>query len=137
MFSFINFIPIENKPFKRNIMSDEIQYTVEWAIKPGSLAAFKEMAESITKMVEENEPQMKGYQWYFNADGTKGYTLEWHTSSDSLLAHLQNVGDVLPNLMAHCDLSRFDVFGNPSQEAKNALNTLGAKYFNYYAGFTR
>ncbi len=118
-------------------MTDEIQYTVEWEIKPGSLEAFKEMAESISKLVMENEPQMKGYQWYFNEDTTKGYTVERHTNSNSILAHLQNVGDVLPKLLEHCALSRFEVYGNPSAEAKAALDTLGAVYFGYYTGFSR
>ncbi len=122
---------------KRNEMTETIQYTIEWTIKPGGLEAFKEMAESISKLVEENEPQMKSYQWYFNEDATKGYTIENHTSSDSLLAHLENVGEVLPKLLVYCDLSRFEVFGNPTPEAKKALDTLGAKYNGHYTGFER
>ena len=73
-------------------MTEEIQYTIEFNIKDGGLDAFKELANNITNMVRDNEPDIKGYQWYFNDDETKCYIGEWHSSSETLLAHLQNVG---------------------------------------------
>ena len=118
-------------------MTNEIQYLIEWTIKPGGLDSFKETAEKITDLVNTNEPGMKGYQWYFNGDESKCYTSEWHTDSDSLMAHLQNVGDELPKLLNHCDITRFEVLGNPSTQAAEALSGLGAVFFSYFAGFTR
>lgn len=118
-------------------MTKEIQYTVEWTIKPGGLQAFKELAREAVKMVQENEPDMKGYQWYFNEDETKCYTAEWQSSSESLMTHLQNVGDVLPKLLEHSDITRFEVFGNPSAVALEAVGGLGANVFGYFDGFTR
>jgi len=118
-------------------MTNEIQYTLEWTIKAGELEAFKELAKTVIKMVQENEPDMKGYQWYFNEDQTKCYTAEWQTSSESLLAHLQNVGDVLPKFFAHSEITRFEVFGNPNPQALEAVQGLGAVVFGYHDGFTR
>ena len=118
-------------------MNNEIQYTVEWTIKPGGLDAFKDLAKQATKLVQENEPEMMGYQWYFNDDETKCYTAEWQTSSESLMAHLQNVGDILPKLLAHSDITRFEVFGNPNAEAMAAVKGIGAEVFGYFDGFIR
>ncbi|MFY0651802.1 MAG: hypothetical protein JXQ96_07195 [Cyclobacteriaceae bacterium] len=118
-------------------MSNEIQYLIEWTIKPGGLDTFKAMAANFSSAVEENEPGMKGYQWYFNADETVAYTSEWHTDSDSLMTHLANVGDALPGLLEHCDISRFEVFGDTSPAATEALKGLGAAFFKYEVGFTR
>ena len=118
-------------------MSNEIQYIVEWTIKSGGLDSFKKLAKQATTLVQENEPEMKGYQWYFNSDNTKCYTAEWHTSSESMLAHLQNVGEILPKLLGHSDITRFEVFGNPNQQALEAVNSLGANVFGYFTGFTR
>jgi quinol monooxygenase YgiN len=118
-------------------MTEEIQYTVEWTIKPGGLESFKELANKAIDLVHDNEPGMKGYQWYFNDDESKCYTAEWQSSSESLLAHLQNVGDVLPELLAFSDITRFEVFGNPNQQALEAVKGLGANVFGYYNGFTR
>lgn len=118
-------------------MTKEIQYTVEWTIKPGGLKAFKELADQAIELVRNNEPDMKGYQWYFNDDESKCYTAEWQQSSESLMGHLQNVGEVLPKLLGYSDLSRFEVFGNPNAQALEAVKGLGAKVFGYYGGFTR
>ena len=118
-------------------MSNEIQYILAWTIKPGGLQSFKELANEAVNLVRDNEPEMKGYQWYFNDDETTCYTAEWHTSSESMLAHLQNVGDILPKLLAHSDISRFDVFGNPSALASEAVKGLGAQVFGFFDGFTR
>jgi len=74
---------------------------------------------------------------YFIEDETTCYTAEWHTSSESMLAHLQNVGDILPKLLAHSDIARFEVFGNPSAQASEAVKGLGAQIYGYFGGFTR
>ncbi len=118
-------------------MTNEIQYTLEWTIKPGKLDAFKELANNAVAMVRDNEPDMKGYQWYFNDDESKCYTAEWQSSSESLMTHLQNVTDVLPELLGCSDITRFEVFGNPNPQALEAVKGLGAEVFGYFNGFTR
>ena len=118
-------------------MTNEIQYTVEWTIKSGGLESFKELANKVIKLVHDNEPEMKGYQWYFNADQSKCYTAEWQTSSESLLVHLQNIGEVLPQVLQFADITRFEVFGNLNPQALEAVQGLGAVVFNYFDGFTR
>ena len=118
-------------------MTNEFQYTIEWTIKPGQIDAFKELANTAIKQVQDNEPLMKGYQWYFNDDESKCYTAEWQSNSDSFLVHLQNVSEVLPALLGCSDISRFEVFGNPSNEAVEVLSGLGAQIFGYFNGFTR
>jgi|AntAceMinimDraft_12_1070368.scaffolds.fasta_scaffold09276_5 quinol monooxygenase YgiN len=118
-------------------MSNQVQYLIEWTIKPGGLDAFKEMAANFAAGTEANEPLTKGYQWYFNDDESVCYTSEWHTDSDSLMTHLGNVGDTLPGLLAHCDITRFEVFGNASPAATEALKGLGAVFFKFHVGFAR
>jgi len=118
-------------------MTNEIQYTVEWTIKPGGLKIFKDIANKAIKLVQDSEPGMKGYQWYFNNDESKCYTAEWQLSSESLLTHLQNVGSILPELLEHSDITRFEVFGNLNSKASEAVKGLGAKVFGYFNGFTR
>lgn len=118
-------------------MTKGIQYTVEWSIKDGKLDTFKNLAHQAIEKVQKNEPGMKGYQWYFNDDGSKCYTAEWLKDSDSLMAHLKNVGDVLPQLLEQSDITRFEVFGNPSPEAEAAVNQLGARVFHHFEGFAR
>jgi len=115
----------------------ENQYIIEWEIKSEALANFKELAKEAIKLVLTNEPQMKGYQWYFNDEEDKCYTAEWHSSSDSMLSHLKNVNEILPKFLDCASISRFEVFGNLNTEALKAVQGMGAKVFRYYDGFTR
>ena len=118
-------------------MSQKLQYTVEWGIKPGGLDTFKSLANQAIDLVQANEPGMIGYQWYFNDDESKCYTVEWFNGSEAFMAHLQNVGGILPKILEVSDITRFEVFGNPSEEARTALAGLGASIVGYYGGFTR
>lgn len=118
-------------------MTTEIQYTVEWTINSGQLAEFKEIAKNVTSLVRNNEPEMKSYEWFFNEDETKCYTIEHQTSSDSLMAHLRNVADVLPEVLKYSKLTRFEVFGSLNEEATAAVKSLGAVIHSNFVGFTR
>lgn len=119
-------------------MSNEtIFYTVEFNINNGKLDDFTSLANQCIEAVKSNEPDMKSYEWYFNADKTACFVNEYHTSSASFLAHLENVGPLLGKLLEVSKLARLDVFGNPDDKATEALNGLGANINNHFAGFTR
>lgn len=118
-------------------MTDQIQYTVEWTIKPGGLAGFKELAQKKVIPMVKSESGMLGYQWYFNEDESKCYTIEWLANSDAIMAHLGNVGEDLPKFFAFSDITRFEVFGNPNAQTKEALKGLGAVFNGYFDGFTK
>ena len=118
-------------------MTQAINYALEFTIKPGMLESFESASKKCTEAVQSNEPAMNAYQWYFNDDKSKGYVVEWHTDSDSIMAHLQNIGGMLPKLLESCDLTRFDVFGDASEEVKETLSGLGAQFFSYDHGFIR
>ncbi len=53
------------------------------------------------------------------------------------MVHLQNVGETLPQLLAFSDITRLDVYGNPSEQAAEALAGFGAVTRGYFNGFTR
>ncbi|WP_228466623.1 hypothetical protein [Adhaeribacter swui] len=44
---------------------------------------------------------------------------------------------MLPELLAVAPITRFEVFGNLSKEAAEAVQHLGATIFRYHAGFVR
>lgn len=117
-------------------MADQIQYTVGWAIHPGKLDEFKALAAQATALVEQNEPDMLGYHWYFNADETNCTLIEQYPSAEHILVHLGNVGEVLGKLLEISDLT-IDVYGAVSDDAKAALDPLGAVYHHHAGGFSR
>ena len=117
-------------------MADQIQYTVGWTIHAGKLDEFKALATEATALVEQNEPGMLGYHWYFNADETKCTLIEQYPSAEHILVHLGNVGGVLGKLLEISDLT-IDVYGEISDDARAALDPLGAVYYHHHTGFSR
>ena len=117
-------------------MADQIQYAVKWSIHDGKLDEFKALAEEASRLVEQNEPNMLGYHWYFDADEKNCTLIEQYPGAEHILVHLGNVGEVLGKLTGVADLT-IDVYGSVSDEARGALDPLGAVYHDHFSGFSR
>ncbi len=115
----------------------QVSYLVEFTINDGQLDAFKDKVKSLSASVKESEPGTVGYRWCMGEDNAHCLVHESFESSDAFLFHLQNTGPSLPALLALAPITRCEVFGSVSDEAREALATLGAKHFPDYAGFTR
>ena len=114
-----------------------IGYVIELTINAGGLETFKKLAAGYTTAVQANEPGTTTYQWYLAEDDSKCLLHESFTGSDALLQHLANVGPSLPDLLAVSPITRVEVFGTPSDAAREALDGLGAAYFPHFTGFQR
>lgn len=117
-------------------MSDQIQYAVKWTIHDGKLDEFKALAAEATALVEANEPNMLGYNWYMDASETHCTLIEQYPNTEHILVHLGNVGETLGKLLEVADIG-IDVFGEISAEAHGALDPLGAVYHQQAMGFSR
>jgi quinol monooxygenase YgiN len=117
--------------------NDTIFYTVEFNLNPGKLEEFTALAKEAIEVTRTNEPEMKSYQWFWNDTKSACFVNEWHTSSASMLAHLENVKPVLGKLLEVAKLARLDVYGNPNEDATAALKGLGAYINRPFDGFTR
>lgn len=118
-------------------MRQEVQFVVEFTIAEGALAKFKEEAKPIIDAVEAKEPSTVAYRWYFNADETKCYVIEWYNHADVIPAHLLHVGPQLKKMLEISKITRFEVFGNLNWAAKEALAAAGAVNYGFWEGFTR
>jgi quinol monooxygenase YgiN len=114
-----------------------IGYLIELTINDDGLDTFKELATGYATAVNENEPNTLTYQWYLSEDNSTCLLHESFTDSEALLQHLANVGPSLPNLLAVAPITRVEVFGVPSDAAREALDGLGASYFPHFTGFHR
>lgn len=119
------------------LMNNQIQYIVEWTIKDGSLETAKKMVADVTKSVAANEPKMMAFHWYINEDQTKLYLVEWFADAGAIVDHFENVGEVLGEFFNYAEISRYEVFGDLTEEARGAVEGLGAQTFNHWDGFTR
>jgi quinol monooxygenase YgiN len=115
----------------------KIAYIIEFTINDGKQDEFTAKAKGYAEATEKNEPGTLGYQWWMQEDGSHCLLQETFESSEALLTHLGNVGPSLPELLAIAPITRFEVLGTASDQAKAALADLGAKHFPHLTGFDR
>jgi quinol monooxygenase YgiN len=115
----------------------DVAYLIELTIQDGKLEDFKQKAAAFAQGAQADEPGTLEYQWWLSEDGSRGLLKEGFDSSESLLTHLGNVGPTLPELLAIAPITRLEVFGDPSEEARAALAPLGAQYVGHFVGFER
>jgi quinol monooxygenase YgiN len=118
---------------------DQIHFRVELTIKEGKIDEYKKLVQKMCKVVEANEPDTLGYQFYLLSDGTKCIVHETYANSDAALAHNASVASktILPKIFSVSRISGFDVYGNPSEELQKVLTSFGAKTYRLFAGFSR
>lgn len=118
---------------------NDIHYTVEFTLKQDARDRFESLAEECISRVRRDEPNTLGYEWYITADGSKCHIDEWFKDSDAMLEHLGGsvVTEVLPKLLEAGEITGFDVHGELSPKAEEALAAFGTRNFQPLAGFTR
>jgi quinol monooxygenase YgiN len=118
---------------------NQIHFRAEFTIEQEKIEQYKKLIQEMSRMVEANEPDTVNYQFYLNKDETKCIVHETYVNSEAALAHNNGVASrtILPRISSVAKVSRFDVYGNPSEELQKLLASFGAETFNLFAGFSR
>ena len=118
---------------------NQIHLRAEFIIEEGKIEEYKKLVREMSKVVEANEPDTIDYEFYLNRAETKCIVHETYTNSEAVLAH--NVGlasqTILPKIFSVSRISRFDVYGNPTEELQKVLTSFGSQAYNLFAGFSR
>jgi quinol monooxygenase YgiN len=109
----------------------KVSYVIQMTINDGMLDKFKEMAKGFASQTEASEPGTLGYQWWLAEDGKHCLLVETFESSEAMVTHLGNVGPAL------APITRLEVCGTVSAEAREILAGLNAVHFPHLAGFER
>jgi quinol monooxygenase YgiN len=115
----------------------KVSYILEFTIKDGEVDTFESLSSGYIASVKENEPDTVVYQWYLSEDKKRCLLHETFSGSEALLNHLTNVGPSLPELLAIAPITRLEVLGSVSDDARTALSQLGAVHFSHLGGFDR
>ncbi|MFC1749831.1 putative quinol monooxygenase [Pseudomonadota bacterium] len=81
-------------------------------ISVGNLSAFKSLCEEI---VEKTKSEPKCLYYGFSFDGLYAHCREGYEDADGLLAHLDNIGSLLKDLLEISEIIRLEVHG-PQEE---------------------
>lgn len=115
---------------------NQLRYT--FVVKVKDAAEFKKIAK---KMVDhtKTEPGTLVYQWYCDDDATHCTVYERYKDSDAWIKHVTSnkIQKLLPQLLNHSEMQRFDIYGNVSKEARKMMDNFGATYLDRKMGFER
>lgn len=117
------------------MMSEQVQFVVELSIN--DLEAFKRVATACIESVQATEPTTLAYVWNISEDGARCVILEWYANASVIPAHIELVGPILAGLGGAAEITRFQVLGKLTEEARLALHAAGAATVGFWAGFSR
>lgn len=102
----------------------------------GKLGELKGLCDSF---VERTSVEPACLYYGFSFDGDEMHCREGYQDAAGLLAHLENVGDLLQQALSISDLTRLEVHGPDSELAKlrEPLAALEPRYFVLEYGFRR
>ena len=118
-------------------MTGFIRAITEVSIPQDMISEFKKLASEIITRVEATESYTLSYEWFLSNDESKCYVVHLYKDSESLLAHLRNIGDLGGPLHEIAPINDLMIFGSPSDELRQALEPVGAKIFEHWNGVTR
>jgi quinol monooxygenase YgiN len=118
---------------------NQIHFRAEFTIEEGKIEEFKKLVQDMSRVVEAKEPDTINYQFFLNRAETKCIVNETYTNSEAVLAHNTSVASqtILPKVFSVSRISRFDVYGNPSEELQKVLTRFSPQIYNLFAGFSR
>jgi quinol monooxygenase YgiN len=118
---------------------DQIEFRAEFTIQEGKIEEYKKLVQDMSTVVEANEPDTIGYQFYLNRAETKCIVSETYTNSEAVFAHMNGIASqtILPKIFNVSRISRFEVYGNPSEELQKVLTSFTPQTYNLFAGFSR
>lgn len=115
-----------------------VRFLVDLTIHEGKLSLFEGIAREMVAG-SEHEAGTLGYEWFVSDDRRRCRLIETYLDSDAVLAHLTGpvVQQLVPKLLEHSKLDRFQVYGDPGPQAAVMLAGFGAEIFQRWWAFSR
>jgi quinol monooxygenase YgiN len=107
----------------------QLQVTARLTVHEGKLDEFKSVAQACIASVREKDSGTEQYDWFFNEDRSVCVVRETYASSDAVLEHIGNLGDLMGQLLGAADME-LEIFGDPSAELKEAAAGLAPKVYS-------
>ena len=120
------------------IMSKNVHWIIEAAVKEGKLEDLKSLITEMVEATKANEPGAINYNWNFNDDESYLYLYERYADSEAALVHMGNfVKNFAGRFMGCLDIKKFVAFGDVNDQMRKALGGAGARVMTDHAGFDR
>lgn len=118
-------------------MSASVCWNLRLSLNTGSREAFEDLMREMV-MSTTGESGCLTYDWYITDDGTEAHILERYADSGATMQHLATFGEKFAERFFACvSPVSFVVYGNASDDVRNALGPLGAQFLGPLGGFRR
>lgn len=107
-----------------------------FTIHEGKLEEFKSLCG---KFVDKTKTEPGCMFYGFTFDGLEAHCREGYQDAEGVLAHLENVGDILDEALKISELHRLEVHGPAGEldKLREPLQDLDVQYYNLELGFRR
>lgn len=113
----------------------QIQATAKFTSIPSdNLDRFKKVAGDCLEIVKERDTGTLQYDWFLSADGTQCVVRETYASSDDVMNHMGNLGEVLGELLELGGRPEIEICGDLSDELADALAPFGPAVYSFFQG---
>lgn len=118
-------------------MKEHVSWVIELAVKPGRLDSFKQLMDEMVAGTS-TEPETLNYEWYISGDGETVHIFEKYANSDAMIVHVNGFMEKwAARFMESVNPTRFIVYGDPSEAARQLLAGFGPTYLGPWGGFAR
>ncbi len=118
-------------------MSNNVFWVIELTIKSGELDNFKALMHDMVDATQANEPHAMNYEWFLSEDHTRCHVYERYADSAAVMTHVENFGHFAERFTALVEVTGMTVYGNPSDEVREAAKGFGAVFMTPIGGFAR
>jgi len=98
-------------------------------IYDGKLEDFKRLAEDLLSAIRENDSETLNYAIFLDEPARVAVIIAQYASSAGWLAHNANLDRLMPRFPEVCEVTAIEFYGDPTPEARAALNGLGARSY--------
>lgn len=126
-------------------MSGPIVYIDRSRIRPGKLEELKPAIEELVQFIQEREPQLLSYGFYFDEDEARMAVVAVHPDAASVERHMEVGGEAFRGFADLIEMESIEIYGEPTnrmmeqlQQKAEALGEAGRVVVDrQHAGFAR
>ena len=99
------------------------------SVYDGKVEGFKRLAGDLVSTIRENDSETLNYAIFLDEPARVAVIVEQYASSADWLAHTANLDRLTPHFPDVCEFTEIELYGDPTLEARAALDALGARYY--------
>ena len=98
-------------------------------VHAGKLEDFKRLAQDRLSAIRDHDAETLNYAIFLDEPARVAVIVEQYASSADWLAHTANLDRLTPHFPDVCEFTEIELYGDPTLEARAALDALGARYY--------